>query len=77
MISVNFFQISYMLENAPIVGGKTIKQIRRPKGTFAHPGEGTVRTNVTYVPLHFHYFYVLDGVCRTVNVFLNIGCSFN
>ena len=75
MISVNFFQISSMLENARNVGGKNFNQIRKLEGTFST--EGTVCIKVIYVPLNSNFFCLSDNVCRTVNVFLNIGYSFN
>jgi hypothetical protein len=65
--------MSRVLENAHIVGGKTVNQIRRLEGTFST--EGTVCTKEIYVPLHL--FYVLDIVCRMANAFLNIKYSFN
>lgn len=52
MISVNFFQISFMLETAYNVGGKSFNQIKRQEETVST--EGTVYTKVIYMPF-IHY----------------------
>lgn len=44
MISVNFFQMSYMLENAHNVEGKSFNQIKRLEEIFST--KGTVCTKV-------------------------------
>lgn len=52
VISVNFFQISFMLETAYNVGGKSFNQIKRQEETVST--EGTVYTKVIYMPF-IHY----------------------
>ena len=53
MISVNFFQISSMLESTRNVGGKSFNQIRKQEGTFSTDGTVCIKVFMCHYTITF------------------------